>query len=277
MRRAAPLLALLAVLAGCRAAAPAAHPDDAKLALFGHAGDIAYQQERPDEAATEYRVALARARERDDAAAIADAGFDLATAELRAGQPRTAMQTAGDLKAELARRGIADPAFDLLLATAMFRLDDLDAADRLAAGLIGDSNPALVDAAWFLRGLIADARGDRSGLQRAAAALGAAADPADIAELRARLTLDRTQALRAAALRRDALDYRGMARALALAAQGTPNDAEAADLYLRAGRSAAAQGDTAQARVWLDRARDRAPSEGFRDEVDAALHDLPAR
>jgi hypothetical protein len=268
---------LLALLAGCRAAAPAAHPGDPKLALFGHAGDIAYQQERPDVAATEYRVALARARERDDGAAIADAGFDLATAELRADRPREAMTTAGGLKAELARRGMVDPAFDLLLATAMFRLDDLADADRLAAGLSDATDPALVNAAWFLRGLIADARGDRRGLQRAYGALGSTADPADIAELRARLTLDSAQARRAADLRRDELDYRGMARVLALAARGTRDDAEAADLYLRAGRSAAARGDTGQARVWLDQARARAPNEGLRDEADAVLRDLHGR
>ena len=53
-------------------------------------------------------------------AAIADAGFNLATAQLRAGQPQAALETAHQLQAELARRGVDDPAFDLVPATALF-------------------------------------------------------------------------------------------------------------------------------------------------------------
>jgi hypothetical protein len=86
---------------------------------------------------------------------------------------------------------------------------------------------------------------------------------ADFAELAARLALRRSdparaqqQAARAAELRQATLDYRGLARALAVegvAAEHT-GDKAAADLLLRAGRSAAAQGDKASARVWLRRA-----------------------
>ncbi len=102
------------------------------------------------------------------------------------------------------------------------------------------------------------------------------ANTADAAELRARLTDDLALALRAADLRRDQLDYRGMARALALAAQFATAPNAAADLYLRAGRSAAGQGDTAQARLWLNQARELAPDAGLRTEADDALHELPA-
>ena len=58
-------------------------------------------------------------------------------------------------------------------------------------------------------------------------------------------------------LRQATLDYRGLARALAIeatAAQRGGNEAAAADLFLRAGRSAAMQGDKNNARVWLSRA-----------------------
>ena len=103
-----------------------------------------------------------------------------------------------------------------------------------------------------------------------------AADPADVLELRSRLTHDRAFAMRAADLRRDGLDYRGMARALALAARFTSDAPVAADLYLRAGRSAAAQGDRAEARAWLGKARDLATDAGLRTEAVRALHDLPA-
>jgi len=85
---------------------------------------------------------------------------------VRAGQPQAALNTAHQLQAELARRGTTDPAFDLIAATALFRLDDLAAADATAAGLTGSADPALVNAAWFLRGLIADAQANRSGWKR---------------------------------------------------------------------------------------------------------------
>jgi hypothetical protein len=267
-------LAVIVILGGC-SSVPKTAPDDATLSRFDHAGEIAFNLEQPTQAATHYREALARARTRDDAAAIADAGFNLATAQLRADQPREAIRTAQELRAELARRGIVDPGFDLITATALFRLDDLSAADRIADGLTGSQNVALANAAWFLRGLIADLRKDRPVLERAAASMTKTADPGDVAELQARLSHDPKQALRAADLRREHLDYRGMARALALAAQLTPDASEAADLYLRAGRSAAAQGDVQDARLWLDAARKRSPDTALRNLADQALRDLP--
>jgi hypothetical protein len=265
---------VLALLASC-GSTPKGPPDDATLSRLGHAGDVAFNLEQPAQAAGQYRAALARARTRDDAKAIADAGFNLATAQLRAGQPRAALATAHQLQAELARRGIADPAFDLVSATALFRLNDLSAADAIASRLTNPGTPGLANAAWFLRGLIADRRGDRPGLVTAAASLTKAADAGDAAELRARLSHDRALALRAADLRRDVLDYRGMARCLALAAQYTTDASSAADLYLRAARSAAAQGDTQQARAWLAAARERAPDAALRADIDRAQHDLP--
>ena len=84
------------------------------------------------------------------------------------------------------------------------------------------------------------------------------------AELAARLALRRgnpararQQAARAAERRQATFDYRGLARALAVegaAAERTGDKAAAADLFLRAGRSAAAQGGNSNARVWLRRA-----------------------
>lgn len=260
-------------LAGC-GSDPAAAPVDETLGRLGHAGDIAYTLEDPGQAAEQYRAALARARERDDAAAIADIGFNLATAELRGDHPAEAMRTVQQVRAELARRGIADPGLDLVTATALFRQGNRADADRVAAGLTG--RPPLADSAWFLRGLVADARNDRAGLQRAAAALSPAADAGDRAELQARIMHDPSLALHAADLRREALDYRGMARTLALAAQASPDPAQAADLFLRAGRSAAAQHDAAQARIWLGQARQQTPGPALRAEAGQALAALPS-
>lgn len=267
---------VVVLLAGC-SSPPTKVPEDASLARLNHAGEIAYVQEHPDQAADEYRQALERARARDDAGAIADAGFNLATAQLRANLPRDAMRTARDLKAELARRGIADPGFDLIAAVALFRLNDLPGADRDAATLTHAKDPAVANAAWFLRGLIADVRGDTATLQVAAASLTTTAEPADVAELHARVTHDPAQALSAADLRRGQLDYRGMDRALVLAAQYTRDRSSAADLYLRAGHSAAAQGDTADARDWLEKAHEMTSDVDIRHDAEVSLHALATR
>ena len=264
------VLVLLAFLAGC-GSPPKGPPEDATLSRLAHAGDNAYALEHPEEAIGQYTLALARARARDDAAAIADAGFNLAASQLRADKPREAIGTVAEVRAELAWYGMPDPALDLVTATALFRLNDLVGADAEAASLTAGKATDLVDSAWFLRGLIADTRGDRPGLERAAAALSPRAGAADIAELRARLTGDAALALKSADVRRDALDYRGMARTIALAAQFTPDAARASDLYLRAGISAAAQGDKDRARIWLTLARDRAPDAARRAAAEKAL------
>lgn len=268
-------LLLLALLAGCSSAPPAATPSDETLARFSHAGDIAYNLEEANQAAEQYRAALSRARERDDAAAIADAGFNLATAELRADKPQDAIRTCHSLQAELGRRGIADPAFDLVIATAHFRVGEYAMAERAASVLASGGNRALADSAWFLRGLIADERGDGAVLRQAAAALSPSSNAADRLELQARIGRDPVLALRAADSRRDALDYRGMARALALAAQFSTDAARASDLYLRAGQSAAAQKNIPQARRWLTQARATAPNPVLRADAERALAELP--
>ena len=157
-------------------------------------------------------------------------------------------------------------------ATALYRTGAAAEADR-AAQLIQRSEDAdAVARATFLRGLIADNRGDEAALATAADALARAKTPpfeADSAELSARLALLRSdpsrarqQAARAAELRQTTLDYRGLARALAIegaAAERTGNKIAAADLFLRAGRSASAQGDKTSARDWLRRAMSLAP------------------
>jgi hypothetical protein len=64
-----------------------------------------------------------------------------------------------------------------------------------------------------------------------------------------------------AELRQVAEDFTGMARALALAAEATRragDGATAADLYLRAGRSAQVEGNRLQAEAWLRQARELA-------------------
>jgi len=265
---------LLALLSGCSGSAPNAPLADATLQRETNAGRLAYELERDEEAATQYRVALTRAQERDDLEAIGDIGYNLTVAELRANTPDRALADVRATRAEFERRG-AEPFPALLLAeaTALYRIGAVAEADRAAQPIQRAADADAAARATFLRGLIADERGDEAGLSAAVDRLSGAktqALEADFAELAARLALRRSdpvrarqQAARAAELRQQTLDYRGLARALAIegvAAERAGDDA-AADLFLRAGRSAAAQGDKADARKWLRRATSLAPGQ----------------
>jgi len=267
---------LLALLSGCSGSAPdpTAPLADATLQRETNAGRLAYELERDEEAATQYRVALTRAQERDDLEAIGDIGYNLTVAELRANTPDRALADVRATRAEFERRG-AEPFPALLLAeaTALYRIGAVAEADRAAQPIQRAADADAAARATFLRGLIADERGDEAGLSAAVDRLSGAktqALEADFAELAARLALRRSdpvrarqQAARAAELRQQTLDYQGLARALAIegvAAERAGDDA-AADLFLRAGRSAAAQGDKADARKWLRRATSLAPGQ----------------
>jgi len=265
----APLtaLAVALTLAGCGGAKPTPPPEDRTLQRDAQAARLAFEQEKHEEAIIQYRMALRRAGARDDAAMRADLSFNLAVAELAANRPRDALSTARGIRAELIRRGATvSPDIDLVEATALYRTGALPEADALAATAQA-AGGAVGMRASLLRGLIADQRNDIPGLRTAWDALSAPttdAQKADRAELAARLSIrdgdparGRTEAEQAADLRRTALDYRGIARALAVAAEAARemgDMAGAADLYLRAGRSAAALGDAAQARPWLRQA-----------------------
>jgi hypothetical protein len=265
-------LLLCVALAGCGSAPDQPPPVDEVLRRDAGAARAAYRLERPAEAATQYQAALQRAQARDDLPAITDAGFDLGVAQLRADDPTAALRTARALRAELARRDAAPlPALALLEATALFRLNRVAEADTMAELAETGGQLDVAARAAFLRGLIADGRGDVAGLRAAAARVeGATAGEAvatgekvagngptsgavrgDAGELRARVDLRvgdaaaaRAAAMKATEVRRAAMDYRGLARTLALAGA-------AADLYLRAGCSAASQGNAAAAAPWL--------------------------
>jgi hypothetical protein len=273
------------LLADCGGSAPdtGAPQTDEMLQRQTHAGQLAFELERNEEAAAQYRTALSRAQARDDPDAIGDTGYNLAVAELRANAPDKALADARATRVELERRGSKPfPALLLAEATALYRTGAAAEADRAARRIQQSEDADAVARATFLRGLIADDRGDEAGLATAADALTTAKTPpfeADSAELSARLALRRgdpararEQAAHAAGLRQATLDYRGLARALAIegvAVERTGDKIAAADLFLRAGRSAAAQGDKTSARDWLRRAMSLAPGRlGGRDAAD---------
>jgi hypothetical protein len=88
------------------------------------------------------------------------------------------------------------------------------------------------------------------------------------------------EAAHAAELRRKILDYRGMARALSGAADAaacTGHTEAAAELYMRAGRSATAQGDADAARAWLSRVTELGCDPALRQAAQSAsLGEMPS-
>lgn len=291
------VLLLLPLLAGCGGGTPEPPPppEDRTLASQARAGRLALEAERPRDAVRLYGAALARARVRDDAEAIADAGIGLAAAQLEQGDAAAALRTTQEVEAELTRRRATVPAtLTLAGALAQYRLGHSGAADTAARQVIAEAGTDRDAAlrAWFLRGLIAADAGDRDGLAAARAALGEPTSRAfrgDALELAARAAMldgdtagARRLAEEAAMQRRDTLDYRGLARLLALQAEAERRDGAtgvAADLMLRAGRGAASRGDTVAARRWLGQAMAWGRQAGARDVVAAAqrtLRDLDA-
>ena len=206
-----PWIALL--VAACGSASngpPPAAPDEA-LGRAARAGRLALEVERPADAARLYGVALTRARERDDATAIADTGIGLAAAELARGQATAALRTTQEVRAELLRRDAPPPAALLLAeALALYRLGDKAQADATAAQVTAQAaeDADAARRAWFLRGLIAADRGDAGMLAEARAALAEPMTPGFRADAR---ELDAAAALLAGdatAARRSRLSWR---------------------------------------------------------------------
>lgn len=285
-----PIAIALLMLAGCggNSDPPPGPPQDQTLIRHERAGQLAYSLEHPAEAVAQYQSALRQAEARDDLDAIGDLSFNLVVAQLRANQPAGALVTAKRARAELLRRGGASfPALDLAEATALYRTGASAEADALAATIQDSADQGTAFSASFLRGLIADDANNADGLAAALGRLNTPSGPAqqaDRAELGARVARrggDTAQAksgaLQAADLRRVSLDYRGMARALALAADAARlagDKPAAADLFLRAGRSAAAQNDPETAKAWLQQAIDLSQDSAVADAAQAALETL---
>jgi hypothetical protein len=247
-------------------------PVDIKLDQANKAGTQALSMDLPSLAVRQYKVALTRAYERDDAGAIADVAYNLALAQMKAGDPKAAVATVREVRAELDRRRAAVPSELILVqAAASYRSGDLAGASAAAQDVLdrGATDPDAVPRAWFIRGLVAADRGDGTALARSIAALPPSKQSdleGDRQELQGRAALLNNQPVEALALleqsaasRQQALDYRGMARALSSAGDAAlraGRTADAADLFLRAGRSALLQGDTAMATPLLKRAED---------------------
>jgi hypothetical protein len=257
------LLLTAPLLCGCAGGQQPATREDPILRLHADAANSAMALDRTQEAIGQYRQAFGRAVARDDYAAIGDYGYDLAVAQLLANQPKEALATIRVTRTELTRRGPPSfPALDLAEATADYRLSERKKSDAVAAEVEASGDPASAAGAAFIRGLIADDDADAVGLDDSIARLRQptlSSQQADLAELLARRDLRvglfavaAAEAERAADLRRDILDYRGMGRALGVAAdaEARAGDPEAAAAFRRrAAQSTAAYGDAESAHV----------------------------
>jgi len=276
----AAILALL--LTACSGSPPdEGPPPDRHLEQTNLAGTRALALNQTAEAIKQYRAALTLAYERDDAAAIGDVGYNLAVAQLRAGSAADAARTVRETRAELDRRRKPPPAELILVqAAAAYRLGAADEALAATQEVLAQSplDRETASRASYIRGAVLADRGDAQGVAQALAAIPPSSQPdqeGDRLELSGRVALlagatDRAarEFEQSADQRRLALDYRGMARALALAGEAVGRQGRAGDaavLFLRAGRSALLQGDTTTGRSLLDRADQLARQSGATD------------
>ena len=290
------LMIFLFIAQGCGSSRVAPKPseyDEAAIRL-NQSAQIAYDSGQLELAANLYRQALDRAYLRDDHKAIIDAQYNLAVCMLGLRAYDQALAWVYRAQNELLRSGQSVTADVLLLeAVILFRTGKPDKAWRITDQILSAPGLAPVTVAGkthFLRGLIADQRGDSDQLGREIEVLARSIDTggrADHEELTGRLAraagnwpaaieaFDET-----ARLRRQDRDYHEMAQALALAADACRQDGHpkrAAVRYLRAGRSAAQQGNDPEAKEWLNRAVElagQAGDESLEEEARSYLKGL---
>jgi len=277
------------VLAGCGSSAPLQKGPliDEDLERFNRAAQQAYDSGRLQQAVSFYQKALERAYIRDDYRAVLDAQYNMAVCLINLQSYAQASEVIQQAKTEMAmagQRAAAD--FLLLEATVLYLREDSDAARAITDQILDASPPAssiVQSKTHFLRGLIANKKGDTDKLREAIVAMGQPNLPqlrADRFELLGHLAMlqqDWEKAMdafeTATELRREGLDYYGMVKALALAGKASEKAGhayEASIRYLKAGRSAALQGQFDHALNWLNRAAQIAGSAGETQIVNKA-------
>jgi tetratricopeptide (TPR) repeat protein len=253
---------------GSRQMTPQGPPVDKNLERTKRAARTAFENGRIQQAANLYRQTLERANLRDDLAAAVDARYNLALCLTLLQSDQEAFEMVIQAREELARIDQPVPTDILLLeATILYRLGKSQEAWQLTEDIltvVDTIPPAVQSKTHYLRGLIANDRGDLVKLSEEITALAKSNSPvirADREELIGHLSLAKRkwdEAVlafdEAAALRRQVLDYQGMVKALAKAGKACEQAGRllpASWRYLRAGQSAALQGRSAQARSWL--------------------------
>ncbi|GLQ64527.1 hypothetical protein NKW55_01505 [Gluconobacter kondonii] len=192
-------------------------------------GKAVYGIGQASQAEAQYRTAMDRALMRDDAVAIHEAGFNLATVLLAQDKPQKALQSLGETETALSLRNVSDTSdLAVIRAAALYRLHDTVFASQAVQRALQSSDRGIRERALYLSGLIAADQKQSAALRQRANDLATFHDneaTIDRQELLARLHLSQGQpelasneALSVVKSRRDALDYRGMRQALTLAA-----------------------------------------------------------
>ena len=276
------LLAIaLLVFGGCGSSASVQKSPaiDEDLERFNRAAQQAFDSGRLQQAVAFYRKALDRAYIRDDFRAALDAQYNMAICLINLQSYAQAFEVIQQAKTEMAMAGYSREAdFLLLEATVLHFREDSDAAWKMTDQILSatpEASSIVQCKTHFLRGLIASKKGDTDKLREAIVSIGQPKLPllrADRHELLGHLAMaeynwgEAVNAFEAATdLRREAREYRGMVKSLALAGQASEkagNPHEASVRYLRAGRSAALQGQFDDALNWLNRAEQIAGNAG---------------
>jgi tetratricopeptide (TPR) repeat protein len=275
------MAAAILTLSGCGSAPPKQKipATDADLERFNWSGRLAFDKGRLQQAASFYRKALDRAYLRDDTAAILDAQYNLAICLMNLQAYEEALGVVQHATAEMALAGHGPSADYLLLeATILHRNGDSDEAWRVTDQILSPSSQAslvVIGKTHFIRGLIASKQGNMDQLRATIAGMGQPKElqlRADRQELVGHLAMAEQNwdgAIEAfdgaTQLRREALDYRGMIKALALtgkASEQAGRAKEASMSYLRAGRSALLQGQLDSAQKWLTKSAQLANNAG---------------
>lgn len=276
------LLAIaLLVFGGCGSSASVQKSPaiDEDLERFNRAAQQAFDSGRLQQAAAFYRKALDRAYIRDDFRAALDAQYNMAICLINLQSYAQAFEVIQQAKTEMAMAGYSREAdFLLLEATVLHFREDSDAAWKMTDQILSatpEASSIVQCKTHFLRGLIASKKGDTDKLREAIVSIGQPKLPllrADRHELLGHLAMaeynwgEAVNAFEAATdLRREAREYRGMVKSLALAGQASEkagNPHEASVRYLRAGRSAALQGQFDDALNWLNQAEQIASNAG---------------
>jgi tetratricopeptide (TPR) repeat protein len=277
------------VLGGCGSSAPVPKGPvmDENLERFNRAAQQAFDRGRLRQALSFYQKALERAYIRDDDRAVLDAQYNMAVCLINLQSYAQASEVIQQAKTETTMAGhrlAAD--FLLLEATVLYLREDSDAAWTITDQILAASPQAssiVQSKTHFLRGLIASKQGDSDMLREAIVSMGQPDLPqlsADRHELLGHLAMleqDWEKAMdafeTATDLHRECLDYRRMVKSLALAGEASEKAGhayEASIRYLKAGRSAALQGQIDNAVNWLNRAEQIAGSAGEAQIVQKA-------
>ena len=244
---------------------------DEEFERTNRAARMAFDNGRLQQAVGLYNQALDRAYVLDDLNAIVDSHYNLAVCLTGLNSHVEALERVNQSKAELARTNQSIPADILLLeATIGYRMGKLEDAWQLTDKILLDPSrlsEAIQSKTHFLRGLIASEWDDINQLRNEIASLGKPSTvglQADRQELVGRLAMAESnwkEAIEAfdsaAEFRRENFNYSEMVSALAMAARACEQAgklSEASKRYLRAGRSAARQGENRDALNWLSRA-----------------------